>query len=436
MKVRITTRGVVVIALAWSVVALACGGPAPTPVSDITLEADEWRRQFGSQAADEASSVAVDRTGNVYVAGWTEGDLSELPSAGMHDAFLRRYDSDGKEQWTRQFGSAGEDTAEAVAVGRDGGVYVVGGAGHGLPGQVSLGDGDAFLRKYDSGGAKVWTRQFGSSKRDWADGVAVDGEGNVYVTGSTLGALPGQASAGTSDNFVRKYNSSGGELWTRQFGAIEGNGATGVAVDAHGNVYVTGSTLGPLPGQSRIGTADAFVRVYDPAGNELWTRQYGSVAGDAALAVAVGGAGNVYIVGSTRGVLPDQVRIGGFLDAFIIKYDETGTLVWARQFGSTDRDLASGVAIDAEGNVYVGGRTGGSLTGRAGNSKLDAFLRKYSPSGEPVWTRQFGADQDDLALSVATDGRGSVFAVGSGILPGLPAAGGKDAVVVKFSQSR
>ena len=208
-----------------------------------------------------------------------------------------------------------------------------------------------------------WTRQFGSTGNEGVNAVAVDATG-VYVVGTINGALPGQTSGGLADSFVRKYNTNGTEQWTRQFGSTTDDGAYGVAVDSTG-VYVVGYIYGTLPGQTSAGFADAYVRKYDANGNIIWTRQFGSTTDDGAGGVAVDSTG-VYVVGRTNGALPGQTSAGACLcpvyDAFVRKYDANGTEQWTRQFGSAGDDEAHGVAVDSTG-VYVVGRTNGALPG-------------------------------------------------------------------------
>ncbi|MGH2829641.1 MAG: SBBP repeat-containing protein, partial [Actinomycetota bacterium] len=127
-----------------------------------------------------------------------------------------------------------------------------------LPGQTSSGFSDSFLRGYDASGTAIWTRQFGTASIDQAFGVAVDGPGNVYVAGLAYGALPGQTSSGFGDAYLRRYDASGAVIWTRQFGTPNHDYALGVAVDGPGNVYVSGYTDGTLPGQTASGGGDAF----------------------------------------------------------------------------------------------------------------------------------------------------------------------------------
>ena len=204
-----------------------------------------WMHPFGSSSWDDAQGVASDATG-VYVAGYTDGVLPGQTSAGGWDAFVRKYDPNGTEQWTRQFGTSDDDFAYGVA--RDAtGVYVAG-----YTGQTSAGSDDAFVCKYDPNGTELWTRQFGSSTNDYAYGVASDATG-VYVVGSTSGVLPGQSSAGGFDAFIRGYSPNGAELSTLQFGTPGLDSAYGVVGGQA--LYVVGGL-----GMSRAnGGENAFV---------------------------------------------------------------------------------------------------------------------------------------------------------------------------------
>ncbi|MFQ6129495.1 MAG: SBBP repeat-containing protein [Candidatus Hadarchaeaceae archaeon] len=394
-----------------------------------------WTRQFGTSAFVSAWRVAVDTSGSVYVVGETRGALPGQSSLGGSDVFVRKYDGSGSELWTRQFGTFFDDFIFGVVVDAYGSVYVAGETLGALPGQSSLGGGDAFVRKYNDSGNEVWTRQFGSSTYDYAEGVAVDASGNVYVAGETLGALPGQSSSGGQDVFVRKYDGSGSELWTRQFGTSALVSVWRVAVDSSGNIYVAGETKGALPGQISSGGWDVFIRKYDGSGSEFWTRQFGTYDNDYAPGMAVDASGNVYAAGYTGGALPGQSSPGGG-DAFVRKYDGSGSELWTRQFGSFDYDYAEGVAFDASGNIYVAGLTSGALPEQSSLGGGDAFVRKYDDSGSELWTKQFGSSDYDKAYDVAVDTSNNVYVVGQtyGALPGQTSSGGVDAFLVKFVQ--
>src|SRR5262249_15887967 len=206
--------------------------------------------------------------------------------------------SPGDIDWLRQIGS----TQQAIGIGRavdaDGNVYLAGDPAGPLPGPTNAGGADPFGRKYDANGIELWTREFGGSAADpplvvaeTITAVAVHGSA-VYVAGYTLGTLPGQVNAGIFDAFVRKYDTDGNELWTRQFGTVASEEADAVAADDTG-VYVGGTTVGVFPGQTSSGFSDAFVRKYDVDGTELWTHQFGNndTSPEAVTGIAVDGSG-------------------------------------------------------------------------------------------------------------------------------------------------
>jgi hypothetical protein len=397
-------------------------------VSAAVLGAGEarWTRQFGTAHRDEITSVAVDRSGNVYVAGFTEGDLGRS-NLGDQDAFVRKYTAGGKRRWTRQFGTGARDVINSVAVDRSGNVYVAGST-EGSLGRSNLGDWDAFVRTYTAGGKVRWTRQFGSDKYDAIDSVVIDGSGNVYVAGSTEGALPGQSTKGGQDAFVRKYTAGGKVRWTRQFGTDNLDFISSAAVDGSGNVYVAGFTEGDL-GRSNLGREDAFVRKYTPSGQRRWTRQFGSDKDDAIHSVAVDRSGNVYVAGFTEGDL-SRSNLGN-RDAFVRTYTARGKQRWTRQFGTALWDVIRGVAVDGSGNVYVAGFTEDALPGQSTKGGTDAFARKYTAGGRRRWTRQFGSDMSDLAAAIAATRSARVYVAGLtfGALPGKASKGDRDAFV-------
>ena len=316
---------------------------------------------FGAAGPVSAGDVAVDGAGNVYVVGDSDGILpGQTDIVPGFYAYVRKYDSEGNELWTRQFGTIELDFGNAVAVDGAGNVYVAGHtAGGTLPGQTNFGHEDAFLRKYDSQGDEVWTRQFGTPENDEATGVAVDAQGSVYIGGITLGTLPDQTSAGHWDAYVRKYDPQGREVWTRQFGTAGDDNAPGLAADGPGQLYVAGVTEGPLPGQTHLGRSDAYLRKYDGDGKEIWTRQFGTPGNDHSMGLAISSDGRLYVAGFTSArsgltPLPGQTYYGR-ADSFIRIYDADGNELWTLQFGTEALDLASGVAVDSTGKLYLSG---------------------------------------------------------------------------------
>jgi beta-propeller repeat-containing protein len=412
---------------------ITSGAAVGTP-AQASGDGTGWTRQFGSPSPDEAQGLALDSTGNAYVVGWTSGTLPRQVSAGTVDAFVRKVDPAGSELWTSQFGSWDSDFAHAVAVDGSGDVYVVGETEGTLPDQQSAGGRDAFIRKYGPDGRERWTRQFGGRGGEMAAGVALDPAGHPYVVGTTAATLPDQTSAGSFDAFVRKYDGDGNEVWTRQFGSQAGDGARGVAVEPTGNLVVVGSTEGPVASESWFGGFDAYVRLYDPEGHALWTRQFGSPQNDYGVAVAVDPAGNPTVVGSTDGALPGESS-GGGTEGFLRRFDPAGTALWTHQFGTGSADEGWGVAVDVASNTYVVGTTEANSPVQTKPPKTDCFARKYDPAGEELWVRQFGTEETDLAIAVALDSAGHPYVAGStrGTLSGEQSQGERDAYVLDLN---
>jgi len=332
-----------------------------------------WSYQAGSSGSDGALAMAVDASGNTILAGHTDGTLPGETNAGYDDAWVRKLSPAGVELWTRQFGSPQPDWAFGVTTDGSGNVIVAGGTDSALPDQTPAGLQDAWVRVFSAAGIELWTQQFGSPAADRATGVTVDGSGNIIVVGRTEGALPDQINAGSWDAFARKLSPSGTELWTTQFGSPAPDLALAVAADASGNIFVAGNTYGFLPEETQAGSGDAFVRKLSPAGTEFWTRQFGTVLSDEASGIAVDFAGNAFVAGITEGTLPGQTSAGS-ADAFVRKFSPAGVELWTHQFGSPAADLAFGVAVDGTVNVFVVGHTYGAFPGQTNAGSWDAFV--------------------------------------------------------------
>jgi len=350
----------------------------------------QWTKQLGSAVRDSANGIAIDSSGNVYVTGVTFGGLDWNTSAGTNDLFVVKYNSSGTKQWTKQLGSASSDFANGVTTDSSGNVYVAGATYGGLDGNTNAGNSDLFVVKYNSSGTKQWTKQLGTGEYDEARGVATDLSGNVYVVGGTKGKLAGASNSGRTDVFLIKYNSSGTKQWTKSLGSNENDLANGVTTDSSGNFYVTGFTYKYLEGNTSAGSSDLFVVKYNSSGKKQWTQQLGSSSRDHARGVATDSSGNVYVTGDTYGGV-DGNSNAGYNDLFVVKYLDNGTKQWTKQFGTPSSDLADGVATDSSGNVYVVGYTYGDLDGNTNTGTSDLFVVKYNSSGTKQWTKQLGS---------------------------------------------
>ena len=387
-------------------------------------------------------SVATDASGNVYVGGYTDGGLDGNTLTGSWDFFVSKYDTSGAKQYTRQLGVSGQQTyGYSAATDASGNVYVAGDTQGGLDGNTLTGIWDSFVTKYNGSGMMQYTRQLGvSGQSTHAVSVATDTDGNVYVTGFTDGGLDGNTVTGSTDFFVTKYNGSGVKQYTRQLGVPALlTEACSVATDTSGNVYVAGYTDGGLDGNTVTGTWDFFVSKYNSSGAKQYTKQLG-VPGHStqAYSVATDASGNVYVAGYTDGGL-DGNTVTGSRDFFVTKYNGSGVKQYTKQLGvSGNRANALSVATDASGNVYVAGFTGGGLDGNTLTGIWDFFVSKYDSSGAKQYTRQLGVSgHQTFGYSVATDASGNVYVAGytDGGLDGNTLTGSWDIFVSKYNGS-
>jgi len=401
-------------------VLLAACSQAPAPEADApALEP----LTFGSSGYDAAKGLAKHGSG-VFAAGDTGGNLHGTQK-GNGDVFIRKYDTSGAVLWGRQFGTPQYESAEGVA--SDGSnAYVVGVTYGSLAG--SRGNSDLFLRKYTSSGSVAWTRQFGTSNYDYAGDVAVYGS-SIYVVGFTPGTLSGGGgSKGSYDAFIIKYNSSGSVVWTRQFGTSAEDLAYDVKVDGSGNVYVAGYTYGALSGTNG-GGSDVFLRKYSPSGGVQWTRQRHYSDYDTGMAVAVSGS-NVYLVGGwwyLNNYEDPDVRV--------VKYTTAGSLVWDYGYGPSGYDYVYDASTDSNGNLYFAGETHTSFGGtHQGNG--DGYVIKLNSSGSYLWKKQLGTSEYDNTNAVLALTTSQVYAAGTtyGTL-GSSNSGSADAYLRRFNGS-
>jgi len=438
----------------------------------------------GGSGTDWGWSIAVDGSGNSYVAGlYASSEIqfgsTTLTNVGHDDGFVVKYDPSGNVLWATGFGGPGEDGPQHIAVDGSGNCYVVG--WYGSPtiqfGSTTLtnpdpGANDMFVVKYDPSGNVLWAQgHTGGSTRDcYGYGIAVDGSGNCFVVGYYYGSTIQFGSttltnAGGNDIFVVKYDPSGNALWARSStgGGTSDDDAMSVAVDGSGNCYVIGEYWSPTIqfGSTTLtndGICNAFIVAYDPSGNVLWANS-SSVSGYSGLyyiennGVDVDGSGNCYVVGSysspTIQFGSTTLTNAGGDDIFIVKYDRSGNVLWAKSStgGGSNNDGAFSVAVDGSGNCYVVGWYA-SPTIQFGPTTLtnpwasDMFLVEYSPGGSPLWATGStgGAGTGlDFAHAVSIDGSGNCYVAGWYSAPTiqfgsttLTNAGGSDMFVAKL----
>lgn len=376
----------------------------------------DWVRKFVGSGSDNAAGIAADRLGNVYICGNNNWGLS------TSDIYTIRYNSSGTQTSGILYNSPynNADEARAIATDASSNVYVAGKA------SVSSATSDVVIIKYNSSAVQQWVTIFNTPQNyiDDATAMAVDGSGNVYITGSVV-----KVNAFEYDYLTAKFNASGVLQWYALYNGTA-NGvdiASDIAVDASGNVYVTGLSAGlvkrPL-GNINTGYDYATIK-YDANGNELWVRRYNYANGnDEAKALALDASGNVYITGSS------PASSSGNLDCATIKYATDGTQQWVQRFAGAagQNDAGNDLAVDGSGYVYVAGYSYNS-TGRG-----DLLALKYATDGTPQWTRLYsgGSNTHNIGKKMGLDAYANMYIALESSVPGVTAS---DFITVKYTSS-
>jgi Beta-propeller repeat/PQQ-like domain len=268
-----------------------------------------WSRQ--SLVPNFSYAVSANGVGNAYIVG------GAYSATTKDDGLLVKYDDAGNQLWSRQFGTTDYDQSLRVSADALGNVFAyantIWDTGLGSKQRV-------ILTKFDSSGNEYWTQELESARYVQRGGVVADGLGNVYISGSANAPLDVPRLYGGYDAFLAKYDAEGNQVWIREFGTADfTDSANGVAVDGLGNVFVAGSTGGSLGGMN-AGGGDAFLAKFDANGNQLWIHQYGTDAPESASYVSADAIGHVYVAGTTRGDLGGPNAGGGGYDVYLAKF--------------------------------------------------------------------------------------------------------------------
>ncbi|MBN2380132.1 SBBP repeat-containing protein [candidate division WOR-3 bacterium] len=335
---------------------LACSEEPPDEV---------WNKTFDGGYDDQAWSVEVDPSGNVYVVGFSyDGSWNNFRAI--------KYNQNGNVLWNETFGMPGSAKAYGTSIDGIGNLY--------LAGTVDVGVDIYCIAKIYPNGERDWyiTKDVGDSE---AHAIAVDASGFMYVTGHLL-------SGRTCTTW--KLSPSGDDVWLVDFSDYDINRGFGIAVDQTGDIYVAGM------GGAEANT-DFLIVKYDSDGDFQWNENYDLSAEDTARDVVVDNAGYFCVTGTCSN--------GSDSDFLTLKYDTSGALEWSNQYDSGADDGGYGVAIDDKGNVYV---TGYSHNG----FDYDYLTLKYNSKGKLIWEKTFDSGVDDIGTGIAVDGDGYVYVTG------------------------
>jgi len=426
-------------------------------ITIIDLASEGFAVSWGGLGEDRCNGVAVDPVGNIYATGYFadtvdfdpgSGEASETTN-GFFDIFLSKFNNNGELQWVQTWGGIYSDEGRVVAVDPStGDVYVAGYFNGSVdfdpgPNNDNHNNGGMFLSKFDSSGNHVWAKTWGNSyisdTSNRAHALALDGSGNIYVTGYFIGIVdfdPGidvdeHGSSPGAYAYVCAYDPDGEYQWAEAWGSTSSVGnavGRGITIDTAGNAYVTGSFIGITdfdPGpvadihttsfDSILGYAvNAYLCKYDSTGEFQWAYDWGGEAyyanGDYGYGIASDGSGNLYVAGYFGDTVDFDPGSGveehsATQDVYLSKFTTSGDFDWVRTwgYGTNGLDKGRAVAFGGTGNVYVTGSTG---------EPYDIFLSAYSSSGGDGFNLTLGGYGKDEGTAVATDNSGCIYVAG------------------------
>lgn len=368
----------------------------PSFANTWTFPAHTW----GGVSADSVDSIALDSSGNLYAAGYTDSF-----GAGQHDVLIVKYDPLGNFVWAKTWGGVGVDFATSVKVGPDGLLYVTG-----VTSSFGVGDYDLFLLQLDTGGNLNWGTTWGGSAFDAGYDIAFDATGNVYVVGESYSVSPCCAAV------LLKFSPEGMLLQPAIFYKGPATYDTGIslAVDSQFNVIVAGISrdYSVSPRHSSI-----LLLKYAPNGMLVWqenwsTPSYGQDEADGVHGIITDSEDNIYVGGRHSAQCDNNNFLQCDFDSLLLKLDTNGMFDWAKTWGSTGTyDSAQNVAIDTNNHIAVAGVE--NEFAAAGGSPL-LFVLTYDNSGNPLsqtgWSQgTWQSNNQDSPTGMILDSSNNVY---------------------------
>jgi hypothetical protein len=396
-----------------------------------------WAKSAGGTGIDEAHSIALDTSGNIYVTGNFKSPtisfdtitLTNSDYQNYYDIFLVKYDANGNVQWAKSSKGTKPPSlyyvnAYPIAVNNDGSAIIAGNFASPTItfGTITLtntnpnGIYDIFITKFDANGNVLWAKKAGGTSYDGVYSIVTDVSGNAYIAGyflsptitfGTTTLTNVSSTAFTNDLFIAKYDANGNALWAKKAGGPRDDEAKSVALDLSGNVYMAGIFKSP---NITFGTitltnvnspvtypSDVFLTKYDANGNVLWAKSAGGRDNDILSSVKVGPSGNIYVTGYflsdtlILGSITLPIEQAGSANMLLAKYDSNGNTLWAKCTGEANGGISEeSTVLDASENIYVAGGCNGysvlfdSISlGNVGSGNM--FLAKIGSSGTGIY---------------------------------------------------
>ncbi len=364
-----------------------------------------WAKSFGGNSFDDCNDVVTDANGSVYITG---AFLSNTISIGNYtltrtdtlnsnaaDIFVAKFDSAGNAIWAKSAGGSGWDEGNRLAFDLYGNLIVVGNFNSN---QIDVGGNtiwtsgaaDIFILycRNNTGNVFIAKSAGGSDGNDYPSAITMDLSGNLCITGlthsSTIIFDNVTLLNKVADIFVVKYSSNGNVIWAKNAGGNGYDYSKDISTDAAGNLYLTGYVVGDSITFGNITIATVFfITKYDPYGNVIWA-QPGVGAATYGMSISTEDNGNSYVVGHFQG----DINFGsynltnlGVVNIFIVKYNSSGNVIWAKSAGGTMMDFASDVFIDSNSKLYLTGSISSSVANfdninltKSINSDADVYI--------------------------------------------------------------
>lgn len=415
-----------------------------TPAAASLGPERNWNTFLGGAARDWAFAIAIDGNRNTYVTGLSAATWGSPlnPFSGGYDVFVAKLDANGSLLWNTFLGGSGNDIGYGIALDASGNVYLNGlsRATWGSPIRPYDALDDGFVAKLAANGSLLWNTFLGGPGLDAGQArIVVDADGNSFVAGqsnATWGS-PVTPYAGSWDGYVAKLDTNGALQWSTFVGGSSNEYCRGIALDKDGNPYVSGDNY------AVGGVQDAFVAKLNANGALQWSTPFGGPGWDMGSDIVVDGVGNAYMAGragSDWGA-PVNPFSGGGNDVLVAKLNANGAVLWHTFLGGSDADIGSGIALDASGNIYVTGDSGTTWGWPASPfaGGRDAFAAMLDANGSLRFNTFLGGPGSTMGSGLVLDASGDCYLVGSEDAtwgsPVRPYTGDWDGFVAKISPS-
>lgn len=361
-----------------------------------------WLRAYGAESYDTATAVTMAADGGILVVGYSDAGQ---PSAS--DYSVTKLNPYGVASWRRVYGGQDKEYASAVSPLADGGFLIAGDEG-----SFNRATGrNVWVMRITATGEVSWQRTYGGNGRDDARAIAQTADGGSIVAGSTQ-----SFGAGEEDGFLLRLSPPGSVIWQKSYGGTGSDALRAVRVTADGGLIVAGST-----NSGGAGGQDFWVLRLDSHGKVLWQGTYGGTGEDIANAIIETKDGSFVVAGST------QSYGDGYRDAWIVRLDSSGDVLWQKVYGGSGMDSAESVLETPEGMLVVAGQHSA-----VGVTNSDAWVFQLTAAGAMRWQKAYGGQRNDAALAIATiPQRGYVVA---GYTDSF-GAGDADALVIRIGLS-